>query len=111
MSVLDKIPILEDKSKPLRPEQVRKTQAPVFTVPLENIQLREGENAHFETKLLPLDDPKLKVEWLLNGQPLRAGSRFKTFHDFGFVILEISALSENDSGVRHFKIIIDLGGS
>jgi hypothetical protein len=59
MSVLDKIPYLEDKSKPIRPEQARKTQAPVFTVPLENVQLREGENAHFETKLLPIDDPKV----------------------------------------------------
>lgn len=81
MSVLDKIPYLEDKSKPLKPEQMRKTQAPVFTVPLEDVQLREGESAHFETKLLPLDDPKLKLEWMKDGVPLRAGSRFKTFHD------------------------------
>jgi titin len=63
MGGLDKIPYLEDKSKPQRSEQARKGQAPVFTVPLENIQLREGENAHFETKLIPTDDPKLKVQY------------------------------------------------
>jgi hypothetical protein len=51
MSALDKIPILEDKSKPIRPEQARKGQAPVFTIPLENLNLKEWENAHWETKL------------------------------------------------------------
>lgn len=42
-------------------EEIRR-QAPVFTVPLNNVGgLREGENAHFEGKLIPTDDPKLKV--------------------------------------------------
>lgn len=37
-------------------------KAPVFTVPLSNIDnLREGENAHFEARLTPTDDPNLKV--------------------------------------------------
>ena len=37
-------------------------KAPVFTVPLSNIDgLREGESAHFEARLTPTDDPKLKV--------------------------------------------------
>lgn len=109
MSALDKIPVLEDKSKPVRPEQARKGQAPVFTVPLENVQLREGENAHFETKLFPVDDPKLKVEWLKDGIPLRAGSRFKTFHDFSFVILEIASVYESDSGVYTCRAWNDYG--
>jgi len=61
MGALDKIPGLEDKSRPQRAEKDRKGMAPVFTVPLENIILREGENAHFETKLTPTDDPKLRV--------------------------------------------------
>lgn len=50
MGGLDKIPMLEDKSKAPKTERQRKGQAPVFTVPLENIQLRESESAHFETK-------------------------------------------------------------
>jgi len=61
MGGLDKISILEDKSKTPKSERERKGQAPVFTVPLENIKLREGESAHFETKLIPTDDPKLRV--------------------------------------------------
>ncbi|ODN04243.1 Titin [Orchesella cincta] len=56
------------------------------------------ENAHLEARITPTDDPKLTIEWLLNGKPLRAGSRFKTFHDFGFVILEISSVYMEDSG-------------
>lgn len=37
--------------------------SPVFTLPLNNIDnLYEGESAHFETRLTPIDDPKLKVK-------------------------------------------------
>ena len=74
-------------------------KSPVFIVPLSNIDnLKEGENAHFEAKLIPTDDPKLKVEWFFNGKPLKAGSRFRTFFDFGFVILEMSPVYPEDSG-------------
>ena len=38
--------------------------APRFTVPIENmVNLREGENAHFEARLIPTDDPTLSIEW------------------------------------------------
>ena len=38
--------------------------APRFTVPIENMaNLREGENAHFEARLIPTDDPTLSIEW------------------------------------------------
>lgn len=64
---LEKIQSLEDAMIKSREEHVTETkgQAPVFTVPLSNIDsLREGENAHFEARLVPTDDPKLKVEYL-----------------------------------------------
>ena len=49
--------------------------APRFTVPIENIdRLREGENAHFEARLIPTDDPTLSIEWFWNGKALKAGS-------------------------------------
>lgn len=49
-------------------------EAPRFTVPLENVtDLREGENAHLEARLVPTDDPDLKVEWFKNGKTLKAG--------------------------------------
>lgn len=98
---LEKIQTLEDSHVRTREEQETeaKGKAPVFTVPLSNIEgLKEGENAHFEARLTPTDDPKLKVEWFWNGKPLKAGSRFRTFCDFGFVILEISPIYPEDSG-------------
>lgn len=98
---LEKIQTLEDSLIRTRDEkeEVEKGRAPVFTVPLSNIDsLREGENSHFEARLIPTDDSKLKVEWFWNGKPLRTGSRFRTFCDFGFVILEISPVYPEDSG-------------
>lgn len=98
---LEKIQTLEDSLVRHRDEisTEKSGKAPVFTVPLSNIDsLREGENAHFEGRLTPTDDPNLKIEWFHGGKPLKAGSRFRTFCDFGFVILEISPVYPEDSG-------------
>lgn len=98
---LERIQTLEDSMVRTRDVQIEgeKGRAPVFTVPLSNVDsLREGENVHFEARITPIDDPKLKVEWFWNGKPLKAGSRFRTFCDFGFVILEISPVYPEDSG-------------
>jgi titin len=109
---LEKIQTLEDSLTRTRDEKVteEKGKAPVFTVPLSNIDsLREGESAHFEGRLIPTDDPKLKVEWFWNGKPLRTGSRFRTFCDFGFVILEISPVYPEDSGEYSCRAFNDYG--
>ena len=109
---LEKIQTLEDSLIRTRDERVDevKGRAPVFTVPLSNIEsLREGENAHYEARLLPTDDPKLRVEWFWNGKPLKAGSRFRTFCDFGFVILEISPVYPEDSGEYSCRAINEYG--
>lgn len=61
---LEKIQTLEDSLIRQKDDKTVETkgQAPVFTVPLSNIDsLREGESAHFEARLTPTDDPKLKV--------------------------------------------------
>lgn len=109
---LEKIQTLEDSLIRERDEHVDTTtgKAPVFTVPLANIEnLREGENAHYEARLTPTDDPKLKVEWYWNGKPLKAGSRFRTFCDFGFVILEMSPVYPEDSGEYSCRAYNDYG--
>ncbi|XP_014485703.1 PREDICTED: titin [Dinoponera quadriceps] len=109
---LEKIQSLEDAMIRTRDEKVveERGKAPVFTVPLSNIDgLREGESAHFEARLTPTDDPKLKVEWFWNGKPLRTGSRFRTFCDFGFVILEISPIYPEDSGEYSCRATNDYG--
>lgn len=64
MESLQKIQNLEDQTfgRSAAAVEERARQAPVFTVPLNNVAgLREGENAHFEGRLIPTDDPKLKV--------------------------------------------------
>uniref|UniRef100_A0A1B6D7W5 Ig-like domain-containing protein n=2 Tax=Clastoptera arizonana TaxID=38151 RepID=A0A1B6D7W5_9HEMI len=109
---LEKIQNLEDAMIRTKDETSieERRQAPVFTVPLSNIEsLREGESAHFEARLIPTDDPKLKVEWFWNGKPLRTGSRFRTFCDFGFVILEISPVYPEDSGEYSCRAFNDYG--
>lgn len=61
---LEKLQTLEDSMVRRKDTVVEEERgrAPVFTVPLSNIDnLREGENAHFEARLTPTDDPKLKV--------------------------------------------------
>ena len=68
---LEKIQTLEDAARLTREEQedVTKRVAPRFTVPFNNIDdLREGENAHFEARLTPVDDPKLKVSMTPNSR-------------------------------------------
>lgn len=48
------------------------TQAPVFTQPMRDITTIESQAAHFEARLIPVGDDKLKVEWLRNGIPIQA---------------------------------------
>lgn len=48
------------------------TQAPVFTQPMRDITMIESQPAHFEARLIPVGDDKLKVEWLRNGIPIQA---------------------------------------
>ena len=97
---LERIQHLEShKMKFSSESQSASATAPRFTSPIANISsLKEGENAHFEGRLLPTDDPNMTVEWFWNGKALKAGSRIRTFCDFGFVILEISPVYPEDAG-------------
>lgn len=61
---LEKLQTLEDSMIRRKDDKVEEERgkAPVFTVPLSNIDnLREGENSHFEARLTPTDDPNLKA--------------------------------------------------
>jgi len=97
---LERIQHLEaHKLKMAAEGQATAASAPRFTSPLSNVtDLKEGENAHFEGRLLPTDDPTMTIEWFWNGKALKAGSRIRTFCDFGFVILEISPVYPEDAG-------------
>ena len=74
-------------------------QKPEFTTQIQSLEgLKDGQSAHFECTLVPVGDPNLKVEWFVNGQPLRHSSRIKTVSDFGFVVLDIAYVQSHDSG-------------
>ena len=49
------------------------TSAPVFTVPVKNLELVENQVAHFEARVIPVGDPSMKVEWFRNGVALEHG--------------------------------------
>lgn len=109
MGGLDKIRTLEEpKHKHERPSMAN-TRAPVFTSPLNDVTTAEGESLHLEARITPTDDPKLKIQWFKNGLPFRESSRFKYFNDFGFVVFEITSVTENDSGEYTVRAYNDFG--
>merc|ERR1719342_1221740 len=75
------------------------TSAPRFVSALKgtNVVL-EGQKAHFECRVEPQNDAKMQVQWYFNGQVLQASSRIQTFHDFGYVALDINEARKEDSG-------------
>ena len=76
-----------------------KGQKPKFTTHIQNIEgLKDGQSAHFECTVVPVDDPDMKIEWYHNGQPLRHSTRIKTISDFGFVVLDIAYTQNHDTG-------------
>ncbi|CAN8024063.1 unnamed protein product, partial [Ixodes persulcatus] len=107
----DKIQQLEAYGQQPKPAFVEEltTQAPVFTQPMNNLNLKENQSAHFECKLIPVGDPNLRVEWFHNGLPLQKASRVNTIHDFGFVALDLSYVKPEDSGTYTCKATNSLG--
>lgn len=66
---------MEDASRHRRTvtEDVTIVQAPQFTRPLHNIETVEGTNIHLECRLQPVGDPSMRVEWFVNGRPVKTG--------------------------------------
>lgn len=71
---LQRLRSLEDTSRYQRKTTTEEiiTQAPVFTMPMKDLHVAENQAAHFEARVIPVGDPKLKVEWLRNGVPILA---------------------------------------
>lgn len=72
---LQKIRMLEDHSRHARPEEPEQMfEKPNFGRPLYNLDnLVEGQSAHLEATLTPVNDPSMKVEWFHNGKPIKQG--------------------------------------
>jgi titin len=85
-------------------------EAPKFTQQITNLEkLVEGQSAHFEARLTPTNDPDLHVEWYWNGKKLPHGHRYRTFHDFGIVILDILYCYEENSGEYECRAVNKYG--
>ncbi len=81
----------------------------MFTQPMKNLVLMENQSAHFEARLIPVSDPKLKVEWFKNGVALQDASRISTLNDFGFVALDLKYVYPEDSGTYSCRATNELG--
>lgn len=88
---------------PLSPES-DSGKPPEFITTPSDLVLAENQLAHFECRLIPINDPSMRVEWFHNGKALSAGSRVKTINDFGFVILEIAGCYIRESGLYTCKV-------
>ncbi|KAK6058392.1 hypothetical protein COOONC_04040 [Cooperia oncophora] len=73
--------------------------APKFIKPITSPgDLIEGQPAHFEATVEPVDDANMQITWLLNGVPMPNSSRVKTINDFGWVIMDINQVEPRDTG-------------
>lgn len=93
---------LEDSSRYQRTETEEASTVsmpPKFLGPLKGTtKIVEGQKAHFEIRLEPQSDPTMTVEWYFNGQVIMSASRIKTYHDFGYVSLDIADVRQSDAG-------------
>jgi len=64
---------LESRQARKQDEEIRSFQKPVFTVPIQNVEKEENQNARFAARLIPVGDASLKVEWFKDGQLLSKG--------------------------------------
>lgn len=107
---LQKIRQLESYQPPKTTEVVEVGQKPVFLTPLTSLEnLKEGDHAHLECRVEPINDANLKIEWYCNGKAIRAGHRYRTTHDFGYVALDILYVYGEDSGTYMCKATNLLG--
>lgn len=69
-----KIQQLEAKASTREDEPERAFDKPIFTQLLTGpSELWEGQNAHFECRVVPVGDPTMKFEWFVNGVELKMG--------------------------------------
>lgn len=98
---LQKIQSLEDSSRYTRrvQEETQISQAPRFLGPLKGTnKIVEGQRAHFEARVEPQSDLTMKIEWYHNGKPITAANRIQTYHDFGYVSIDILQVRSEDAG-------------
>ncbi len=106
---LEKIHQLEARQQRRPDEEIRTFQKPMFTHPLQSVEQEEGASVQLSSRLIPVGDPSLKVEWFKDGQIISSGSRINYINDFGCVTLDITSLRPSDEGVYECKATNALG--
>ena len=86
------------------------TQPPRFLGPLKGTnKIVEGQRAHFESRIEPQSDLTMQIEWYHNGKPLTAANRIQTYHDFGYVAIDIHKVRSEDAGTYTVVVRNSLG--
>uniref|UniRef100_A0A0N5ALN5 Immunoglobulin I-set domain protein n=1 Tax=Syphacia muris TaxID=451379 RepID=A0A0N5ALN5_9BILA len=96
---LMRIQEIESRKIEIPEAQEKQYGAPQFTMDMESLQRIENQPAHFETRVTPIDDPKLKIVWYKDGAPLLNSNRFRHTADFGFIALDIAYTLPEDTGI------------
>ncbi|OTF71936.1 hypothetical protein BLA29_006446, partial [Euroglyphus maynei] len=92
--------VVTSRTTHIQREKETRYGSPKFELPLEDkTNLKEGDCVHLETRVTPATDPSLTIDWFKDNAPLRASNRIRTISEFGFVILEISPICPEDSGL------------
>uniref|UniRef100_A0A915LAH8 Ig-like domain-containing protein n=1 Tax=Romanomermis culicivorax TaxID=13658 RepID=A0A915LAH8_ROMCU len=98
-------PVLEE-----RPEELHSTRHPKFTThPAAQVHANQEEPVHFECRIQPANDPKLKVEWFKDRAPLCLGHRIRPSYDFGRVCLDILYAYPEDTGTYNAVATNEIG--
>ena len=83
VDALQKIKYLETKHQRTAEEELAVAEAPQFGHSLKDVRLEEGQPAHFETTLTPVNDATMKVTHLFSKAVREASllQRGETFSD------------------------------
>ena len=73
-------------------------QKPRFKKKLVSQKQKVLGAVHFECHIVPIGDPTMKVEWLLDGKPLEYANRIMEVFEFGYAALDFSAVYPRDTG-------------
>ncbi|KIH44190.1 hypothetical protein ANCDUO_25792, partial [Ancylostoma duodenale] len=99
-----KIQEMENREEIRPPTPEMSFPPPTFTEQLKNVDdATEADAVRLDCRLVPVNDPTLKVYWTVNGNPLPEASRFMPARNFDYVSLDILGLYPEDSGVYTCK--------
>ena len=86
-----------------------RSQGFVFSNQIESKVVEERESVHFECRVEPKTDPRLRIEWYRNGKLLPTGHRYRTVYDLGFVSLDILNVYNEDEGEYVCRAVNEVG--